>query len=183
MAGKKIILRNVRVSFPSLFEPNRMNDSDPGKYQATAMIPKTDEFKPVIKEINDEIKRLASEKWSGKVPKNLKLALKDGDADDNEREEYKGHYVLTARSNQKPGVVDQRCDVISDSAAIMAGDYINMSFVMFAYDNSGNKGVSAGLNNVQFVKKGEPLGNRSRAEDEFEVVEVGGDDDDLDMLG
>ena len=43
--------------------------------------------------------------------------------------------------------------------------------VAFTYDTKGNKGVSFGLNNVQKVKDDEPLGNFSRAEDDFDEVE------------
>ena len=46
-----------------------------------------------------------------------------------------------------------------------------MSLNFFPYSAMGNNGISAGLNNVQFIRDGEPLGGRSRAEDDFDVYE------------
>ena len=43
------------------------------------------------------------------------------------------------------------------------------------FNSTGNRGVAAGLGNIQKLKDGEPLGGRVRAEDEFGTV----DDDDF----
>ena len=40
------------------------------------------------------------------------------------------------------------------------------------YNSNGNKGVAAGLGNVQKLKDGEPLGSRANAKDEFEAVDA-----------
>ena len=37
---------------------------------------------------------------------------------------------------------------------------------------NGNKGVACGLGNVQKVRDGEPLGGRTNASEEFEVLDV-----------
>jgi hypothetical protein len=49
---------------------------------------------------------------------------------------------------------------------------------MYAYNTNGNKGISAGLGNIQKVDDGEPLGGIFRPEDDFEVLDE--DDDFLD---
>lgn len=43
------------------------------------------------------------------------------------------------------------------------------------YNSNGNKGIAAGLGNIQKVRDGEPLGSRMNAKDEFEAVD--GEDD------
>ena len=37
----------------------------------------------------------------------------------------------------------------------------------YAFNSNGNKGIACGLNNLQKIKDGEPLGGKSRAEDDF----------------
>ncbi len=41
---------------------------------------------------------------------------------------------------------------------------------------NGNKGIACGLNNLQKIRDGEPLGGKSRAEDDFAI------EDDEDFL-
>jgi hypothetical protein len=45
---------------------------------------------------------------------------------------------------------------------------------MYSFNTNGNKGIAFGLNNLQKIRDGEPLGSRSRAEDDFAADE---DDD------
>ena len=58
-----------------------------------------------------------------------------------------------------------------------------MALNAYAYSNK-RKGVAVGLGNIQVVRKGEPLGNKRAAEDDFEAfadasapVGVAGGDD------
>ena len=44
-----------------------------------------------------------------------------------------------------------------------------------AFSANGNRGIAAGLNNLQKVRDGEPLGGKPRAEDDFATA----DDDDF----
>ena len=39
------------------------------------------------------------------------------------------------------------------------------SIVFYAYNANGNKGIACGLQNLQKLEDGEPLGGRSRAEE------------------
>ncbi len=48
----------------------------------------------------------------------------------------------------------------------------------YAYNSNGNKGIACGLNNLQKLRDGTPLGGHSRAEDDFAEA-----DDDEDFLG
>lgn len=41
------------------------------------------------------------------------------------------------------------------------------SINFYAFNNNSNKGIACGLNNLQKIRDGEPLGDESRAEDDF----------------
>ena len=41
------------------------------------------------------------------------------------------------------------------------------SITLYCFNTNGNKGVAAGLNNLQKLADGTPLGGHSRAEDDF----------------
>ena len=54
-----------------------------------------------------------------------------------------------------------------------------MSLNAYPFSASGNKGVSFGLQNVQKLRDGEPLGSVSRVEDDFDELD---DEDDADSV-
>ena len=70
-------------------------------------------------------------------------------------------------SKTRPGIVDEDLNAVLDPTQVYSGCYARVSINAFPYSNSGNKGISFGLNNVQFLQDGEPLGGRTRAEDDF----------------
>ena len=41
------------------------------------------------------------------------------------------------------------------------------SINLYAYNVNGNRGIACGLNNLQKISDGTPLGGKSRAEDDF----------------
>lgn len=65
---------------------------------------------------------------------------------------------------------------ILDPADLYSGCYVRASINLYPFSKNGNKGIGAGLNNIQKLAEGEALGGRSRAEDDFEAVE---EEDDL----
>lgn len=58
-----------------------------------------------------------------------------------------------------------------DKGEVYSGCYARVSLNLYAFNVDGNKGIAAGLNNVQKLGEGEPLSGRSRAEDDFTAVE------------
>lgn len=50
------------------------------------------------------------------------------------------------------------------------------STAFYAFNSSGNKGIACGLNNLQKIRDGEPLGGKASAESDFAT------DDDEDFL-
>jgi hypothetical protein len=55
--------------------------------------------------------------------------------------------------------------------------YGRASINFYAFNTNGNKGIACGLNNIQKLRDGEPLGGKSRAEDDFNDGFLEGDGD------
>ena len=167
----------TKVIVPHCWEPEAINGGEP-KYSVSAIIPKSD--KETIKKIQAAVeaeKQESLSKWGGKIPPNLKLPLRDGDIDRPEDEAYKGCYFFNANSRQAPQVVDKQVQPILDQTEVYSGCYGRISVNFYGYNSNGNRGVAAGLGNIQKLKDGEALSSRTNAEDDFEAVE------DEDFLG
>ena len=180
--GTKVTTGKVRLSYSHIFEPHAMNDGQEAKYSVSVIIPKTDkETLNAIKEATDHAKKDGAIKWGNKIPANLKTPLRDGDEERPDDEAYAGCYFLNASSKNKPGVVDQNVQPVLDSTEVYSGCYARLTLNFYAYNASGNKGVAAGLGNIQKLEDGEPLGGFTRAEDDFDSI--GGDSANDDFLG
>lgn len=161
-----------RLSYAHIWEPDSVNGSEP-KYSVSCIIDKDD--KDTISKIQKAIELAKEEgkgKWGGKIPANLKTPLRDGDIDRPEDEAYAGCMFLNANSRQAPQVVDKKVQPVLDQSEVYSGCYGRVSVTFYAYNSNGNKGVAAGLGNVQKLKEGEPLGSRVNAKDEFDAVEA-----------
>ena len=67
---------------------------------------------------------------------------------------------------------------ILDSSELYSGIIGRASVNFYAFNSNGNRGIACGLNNIQKLSDGTPLGGHSRAEDDFADL----DDDDEDFL-
>ena len=173
----KVITGKVRASFVHVFEPQSVNGSEP-KYSCSFIIPKSDtETIAAIRAAIEQAKQDGIAKFGGKIPPNLKLPLRDGDIDRPDDPNYADCYFVNANSKEKPGLVDRRRIPITDPLELYSGCYVRASINFFAFNTNGNKGVAAGLGNIQKWAEGEPLNGRVRAEDEFETLDAEDDDD------
>ena len=169
----KVITGKVRASFVHVFEPQSINGSEP-KYSCSLIIPKSDTVTiGKIREAIEQAKQEGVPKWGGKIPPNLKLPLRDGDAERaDEAPEYEGMYFLNCNSTQKPGIVDKDLNEILDPDEVYSGCWGRASINFFPFNTNGNKGIGVGLNNIQKLKDDDRLGAaRASAESDF-----GGDD-------
>ena len=166
---------NTRLSYAHLFEPNSINGGTP-KYSVSLLIPKDDT--ETIEAIEKAVDLAIAEgigKFGGKKPNkgSLKLPLRDGDVERDD-EAYKGHYFINANSTTPPQIVDRNVKPILDRNEVYSGCYGRASITLYAYNSNGNKGVACGLQNIQKLRDGEPLGGRTNAADDFTTLE---DDD------
>lgn len=165
-----------RFSYLHCWEPDSVNGGDP-KYSVSAIIPKSDtKTVNAIKAAIEQAKNDSVSKWGGKVPANLKLPLRDGDIDRPDDEAYAGCYFFNANSRQAPQVVDSKVQPILDQSEVYSGCYGKISVTFYGYNSNGNRGIAAGLGNIQKLKDGESLGGRTSAADDFQT------EDDEDFL-
>ena len=163
----KVITGKVRASFVHIFEPQSVNGSDP-RYSCSFIIPKSDaETIGKIRAAIEEAKQSGVTKWGGKIPPNLKLPLRDGDIDRPDDPNYAGAYFVNANSATAPGIVDADRQPILDTSEVYSGVYGRASINFYAFNSNGNKGIACGLNNLQKIRDGEPLGGKSSAASDF----------------
>lgn len=173
----KVITGKVRASFVHVFEPQSVNGSEP-KYSCSFIIPKSDtDTIAAIKAAIEQAKQDGIAKFGGKIPPNMKLPLRDGDVDRPDDPNYANCYFVNANSKERPGIVDRRRVPITDPLELYSGCYVRASINFFAFNTNGNRGIAAGLGNVQKWCDGEPLNGRVRAEDEFDALDTDDDDD------
>lgn len=160
-----------RFSYLHCWEPDSVNGGDP-KYSVSAIIPKSDtKTIAAIKAAVEQAKKDSVSKWGGKIPANLKLPLRDGDVDRPDDEAYANSYFFNANSRQAPQVVDARVQPILDQSEVYSGCYGKISVTFYGYNSNGNRGIAAGLGNIQKLRDGESLGGRSSAADDFQTEE------------
>jgi len=174
-----------RISFANIFEPKAINGGDE-KYSVSCVIPKSD--KATLMKIHKAVEAAKEDgkvrKWNGKIPPNLKLPLRDGDIDRPDDETYQDCMFVNATSKDAPGIVDRRVQPVTDPMMVYSGCYCNVSVNFYAFNANGNRGVAAGLSNIQFVRDGDRLSGRVSAEAEFDALEeeegvLGGADEEL----
>ena len=175
-SATKVIIP-CRISFANIWEPKSINGSEE-KYSVSCIIPKDD--KKTLARIHKAIEAAKeagkSKKWGGKIPPNLKLPVRDGDIDRPDDEAYANAYFINASSKDAPQIVDRKVQPILDAMECGSGDYCNVSVNFYAFNANGNRGVAAGLGNVQLTKHGDRLAGRASAASDFQEVE---DDEEL----
>lgn len=168
----------VRLSYAHLTEPTAIEEGQEKKYSASFIIPKTD--KKTLEKIATAIKaatgRGIESKWGGKKPANLKLPLRDGDAERSEDEAYKSAYFINANCKSRPFAVDEKkheypsLELIEEN--LYSGCYVYANVSFYPFNAAGNKGVACGLNGVMKAADGEPLSSRVSADVAFAEIEV-----------
>lgn len=188
--SKKIVLRNVRLSYEHIFTPSSFDDSQDAKYSATLIVPKDHADLPALRKALFEA---GQEKFpaafNGKTwPTGYTCALKDADKDTNDagevlaekNPEYAGCYVVKADSTRRPVVIGRKKEALTEAdGVIYSGCYVNISMAAAGYEfGKIKKGVKCYLNGVQFVADGERFG--SDAMSDFD--ELDGGEDDIDFM-
>lgn len=155
----------VRLSYVHLTQPYAQKGGEP-KYSCTLLIPKSDAntYNAILGAIEEAKQYGLQNKWNGAAPPNVPNPLHDGDGVKDNGEPYgaecKGHWVMTASCKQdhQPRVVDTNMQDIINPSDIYSGMYGRVSVNFYAYNFQGKKGIGCGLQHVQKLRDGEPLG-------------------------
>lgn len=172
---------NTRWSYANVWDPKSINGGTP-KYSVSLIIPKSDTV--TVNKIKAAIQAAYEEgesklKGSSKVCPPLdaiKTPLRDGDKERHGDEAYANSYFINANSATAPGIVDADRQPILDRSEVYSGVYGRASINLYAFNSNGNRGIACGLNNLQKIRDGEPLGGKASAESDFAT------DDDDDFL-
>lgn len=179
MSQTKVVTGKVRFSYANVWTPTSIEEGGTKKYNVSIMIPKTDTATvDKIKAAVDAACADFKSKNNGKLPKNYKLPLRDGDEEREDDENYAGHYFVNASSLKQPLILDKDKEEILDKDEFYSGCYGRAVINFYAFDKAGNKGVAAGLNSVMKLKDGEPLGGNAASADDYED-----DFEDDDLMG
>ena len=162
----------TRWSYANVWQAKSINGGTP-KYSVSLIIPKSDT--KTVTAVKNAI-QAAYEEGQSKLKGNSKSApaltaiktpLRDGDAERPDDEAYKDSYFINANSATAPGIVDAARNPIIEHSEVYSGVYGRASINFYAFNSNGNRGIACGLNNLQKISDGEPLGDKTRAEDDF----------------
>jgi hypothetical protein len=183
----KVISPVGRAAFVHVFEPHAFEAGKEPNYSLILAFPEETDL--------DELKKTCTKAAVAKFPPpdkvkdKVRAAIKGGDYDEvfellklrapwRDGADYAdygepfvaGSTFITIKTKQAPGVVDERAKPIMNQMDFYAGCQARASFLCWAYDSMGNKGVTLLLNNVQKCGDGERLSGRQSAEQEFEPI-------------
>lgn len=169
---KVITGKDTRWSYANLWEPKSINGGTP-KYSVSLIIPKSDTV--TVQKVNRAI-QAAYEEGQAKLRGNgrtvppltaIKTPLRDGDTERPDDPAYAGCYFINANSATAPGIVDADCNPILTRSEVYSGVYGRASINFYAFNSNDNKGIACGLNNLQKIRDGEPLGGKASAASDF----------------
>ncbi|MCK9988683.1 MAG: hypothetical protein AzoDbin1_05155 [Azoarcus sp.] len=162
----KTMLKNVRLSFPTLFKPETFGGEGDPVYSASFIFPPGSD---AAKAIEAAIEDAAKEKWAGKAKDVLKalraagkICLHDGDA--KEYDGYAGNLYVSARSKTRPTLLNRDKTPVAEADGVLYGGcYVNALLDVWAQDNAFGKRINATLKGVQFVRDGDAFGGGAPA--------------------
>ena len=172
---------DTRWSYANVWEAKSINGGTP-KFSVSLIVPKSDTR--TVQKIKAASEAAYAEgeaklKGNGKsVPPlvALKTPLRDGDTERPDDAAYANAYFINANATTAPGSVDADREPILTRSEVYSGVYGRASISFYAFNSNGNKGIACGLNNLQKLRDGEPLGGKASAESDFAT------DDDEDFL-
>ena len=213
MATDNVVTVAFRLAFPEVFAPKAAAEGGKEKFSITMLFPKDGtRLLPGMVDNGADVMALRKlafqaikEKWGedkAKWPANLKgidfakylsPTGKDGwpfrDGDDQTWDGFAGSVFIRASSQYKPGIVDAKAQPVISQDQVFGGLICRAQINAYTYDNSGNKGVTFGLSNLQILKDdGTTFSGRQNAADVFGVfgdgdLQATGTDDDAAFFG
>lgn len=204
-----LVLKNVRLSFPKLFEKVKTNDTGVPKYSlACLMDPETKHGAANIQAVKDMQMRIAKSVWKDNAEKVLRAVdrdrrlLRNGEHATNQEGDvyagYEGMNYITASSTREFKILNRDKSIAgkNDQEKFYGGCYADVVLACYAITDrdKGGNGLFASIEIVRWRADGEPFGAAPLEEDDylddldddedFDGEETSGsmDDDDDDMI-
>ena len=180
----KIVTGKCRFSYVSIFEPKAPQGGGDPKYSVTLLIPKSDTV--TLGKIKDAMaearENFCKRNGASALPVKPNHTLHDGDGVRDSGDPYgpecKGCYVITVSNKNKPVIVDNFRNEITDPGEVYSGCYGRAAINFYGYSQNGKKGISASLLSIQKLHDGDPFGTVGSAND-FDDDYSDGDADDF----
>lgn len=183
-----ILIKGVRFCYPHVFTAYKGDDDDDDtkpRFGLVALMPKTALYFPSKNIIRDEINRLIKEAKLKNIPAERKF-LRDGD--ESGKDEYEGHFTISAGETKRPMVRASKKDPKTgkamklipgkDDDEIYGGCWGNILIRPWFMNNKYGKRVNAGLVAVQKTRDDEAFGQGRVTEDEVDEAFSDFDEDD-----
>jgi hypothetical protein len=184
----EIIIKDVRLSYPTLFQAREFKAGDGKPRWSAAFIiePGSDNDNHIKAAIESEAKAI----WGAKASATLKTVMGQSnkycynDGSTKANEEYQGKMVLATHRSAKltrPVIIDKdKSPLIGDTNRPYGGCYVNAKVEIYCQPGE-NSGVRASFSVIQFYKDGEPFSASAPSTDGFDVIESD-DMDEMDLV-
>ena len=164
-----------RISFPHLFTPRAPSVGADERYSLSLIFDEEAQASPEYKAMKKTVLEVAEEKWGAKTKEMLQkgqIYLPFRDAGEKEYAGYEaGKVFISPWSKQKPDVIDGRLQDVIESD-VYPGCKGRITYNPFAWEVSGKRGVSIGLNNVQISDFSSPrLDGHKAGKDDFDQLD------------
>lgn len=170
------------LSFPTLFTPKPRAQNGEAVYSCALLFDEAAQKSKEYKAMQDACIAAFKEKFGDKAPmKGASVTFPFRDAGEKS-DKYQGYEdgvtYINPWTKQKPGLVDARLQDVLLPEQVYAGQVVRAQVTPFAWENSGKRGVSFGLNHIQIVKHDAPrIDGRVAANKAFDAIDSAGDDD------
>lgn len=159
--AENVITPMFRGCFVQVFRAKAQKQPDgsfgKAKFSIKAAFPPDADLSVLKKEASEA----AIAKWGDKPPRTLRSPFRLNEELDNPTVGIPDDWIImtfSANEDRRPGIVDAKLQDIIDETEAYSGAWYRCQVRAFAYESAGNKGVSFGLQNVQKMKDGDPLG-------------------------
>jgi hypothetical protein len=175
----KILLTNVRLAFPEIWEPKAFGDDSKPSCSAVLLIDPVSQA-AMLNLAKETVKTVATEKWGPKTADVLKSLAAKGDAiclrNGDTKSEYAGFsgmYYISTRNPARPVVVDRdKTPLTQADGRPYSGCYVDVSIDIWAMDNKWGKRICCKLIALRFVRDGEAFaGGAAGGADDFGDLE------------
>ena len=162
------------LSFPHLFSPRPRAPGGEPVYQCSLLFDQQAQRSPAYAALKRAVAECIEEEFgtgksrdSGFVA-GLRLPFRKCSEKQYKGYDIPGGFYISPWTKSRPGVIDAQRNEITLAEDVWAGQLARITVAAFAYNTSGNRGVSFALNNVQICRTdGERLDGRRAAKDEF----------------
>ncbi len=163
----------ARLSYVHLDKPYAHDGNQNAKYSVTVLLPKsdTDSKARLDAAYQAAVQKGITDKWNSVQPPVIANPIYDGDGVRPNGEafgaECRGCWVFTASSMNPVPVIDTAQNPIIQASEVYSGCYGRVCVSLFPYSVSGKRGIGIGLEAVQKLRDGDPLGGGVSIADAF----------------